>query len=329
MGEVSWRPLGPADVPAWHALVTAAAIADGREERYTTEDLVDELSGPGVVPALDSLAGFLPGGDLAAAGMVTARTAGPVMRRYDLWGTVHPDHRDRGLGRYLLGWQEARARAVHATDRTAVPGRIGVGVEDQQEDVIRLARHCGFTPGRYYTVLRRPVNAEGAPPLEVPPPPPGVRIVPYRDQADEAVRAAHNEAWIDHWGFAPRTAERWRAWVSGHRNFRPEWSRMALAGPDEVAGYVVNFGFDQDWDAQGYTEGWTMLLGVRRAWRGRGVAANLLAASVAAYREAGLGYAGLDVDTENPTGALQLYLKLGYLPRRRTVLLDKEIPPAG
>jgi ribosomal protein S18 acetylase RimI-like enzyme len=323
---VGWRPLVEADAPAWSATVIAAAEADGLEQRYTPEDLLDELRSPGVDPALDSMAAFLPDGRIAAAGMVTARSPGPQMRRYDLEGTVHPEHRRSGLGRGLLAWQEARARAIHARDATVVPGRIGVGAEERQDDVVGLATRAGFAPARYYTMLRRPI---GATLPDVPPPPDGVRIEPFDHRYDEAVRAAHNDAWTDHWGYSPRTAEGWRAWVSGHRNFRADWSRLALTGQGDIAGYVINFGFDQDWPAQGFTEGYTMLVGVRRPWRGRGVAANLLADSMSAFRDAGLEYAGLDVDSDNPTGALQLYLRLGYVSRRRTVLLDKEIPPAG
>lgn len=324
--SIRWRPLVEADAPAWSATVIAAAEADGLEQRYTAEDLLDELLAPGVDPALDSIAAFLPDGRVAAAGMVTARSPGPQMRRYDLGGTVHPEHRRSGLGRGLLAWQEARARAIHTRDATVVPGRIGVGAEERQEDVIALATRAGFAPARYYTMLRRPVD--GTLPA-VPPPPAALAIVPFDHRDDEAVRAAHNDAWTDHWGYSPRTAEGWRAWVSGHRNFRPAWSSLAMTEHGDVAGYVINFGFDQDWPAQGFTEGYTMLVGVRRPWRGQGVAANLLAGSMAAFRDAGLEYAGLDVDSDNPTGALQLYLRLGYVPRRRIVLLDKEVPPAG
>jgi mycothiol synthase len=326
---VQWRPLTTADLPAWHRMVAAAEAVDEPAERYTVEDLKDELTGPGVDPALDSIAACHPDGEIVAAGLSTARPAGPTMRRYDLDGAVHPAHRGRGLGRRLLARQEARARRRHEQEAVAIPGHIGLGADERQDDVRRLAERAGFEAHRWYTDLRRPVtDPPAAPEL-----PDGVRLVPFSPDLDERVRLAHNEAWLDHWGSYPRTAEKWRAWVTGHRNFRRDLSHVALAtaagGPPQVAGYVVNSTFEQDWPAQGFTEGWSLLVGVRRPWRGRGVATALLIASIGSFAAAGLQSAGLDVDSENPTGALQLYLRLGYQPQRRTVLLAKELPPAA
>jgi ribosomal protein S18 acetylase RimI-like enzyme len=42
------------------------------------------------------------------------------------------------------------------------------------------------------------------------------------------------------------------------------------------------------------------------------VAPALLAASMGAFRADGMQYAELDVDSENPSGALGLYTRLGY-----------------
>ena len=63
----------------------------------------------------------------------------------------------------------------------------------------------------------------------------------------------------------------------------------------------------------GYNAGYTDLLGVRRAWRGRRLAGALLGAAMAAYRADGMEYAELGVDTANPSGAHRLYAGLGYV----------------
>ena len=49
-----------------------------------------------------------------------------------------------------------------------------------------------------------------------------------------------------------------------------------------------------------------------RPWRGRGVAKSLLGATAAAFAREGLDFAALDVDAENPSGALALYEGQGY-----------------
>ena len=50
-----------------------------------------------------------------------------------------------------------------------------------------------------------------------------IRIVPWSDELDEAVRLAHNEAFADHWGSEPRTAQEW---TQGRSMFAP--TRIAV-----------------------------------------------------------------------------------------------------
>ena len=94
---------------------------------------------------------------------------------------------------------------------------------------------------------------------------------------------------------------------------------------EEVAGYAINATHRAEWDALGFSEAWTHQLGVRRAWRGRGIARALLAASMRAFADDGLEFAALDVDAENPTGALALYLGMGYERDRTRVLWARQL----
>jgi ribosomal protein S18 acetylase RimI-like enzyme len=43
------------------------------------------------------------------------------------------------------------------------------------------------------------------------------------------------------------------------------------------------------------------------------------------FAAAGLDKASLDVDSENPTGALALYTKMGYVAVNRSMAWDKEL----
>jgi len=64
---------------------------------------------------------------------------------------------------------------------------------------------------------------------------------------------------------------------------------------------------------------------VRRPWRKRGVASALLCASLHAFKTEGLSFATLGVDTENLTGALRLYERVGFKPVKRFIQYDKPI----
>jgi ribosomal protein S18 acetylase RimI-like enzyme len=87
---------------------------------------------------------------------------------------------------------------------------------------------------------------------------------------------------------------------------------------DPVVAYVLNTEYAHDWAAQGFTEGYTELLGVRREWRGRGLATYLLGRTGRVFAAVGHPFATLGVDADNPTGALALYRSLGYEPAHRT-----------
>ena len=76
-----------------------------------------------------------------------------------------------------------------------------------------------------------------------------------------------------------------------------------------------------------YAERWAedpALVGTLREHRGRGLAGALLAEVMRASRAAGLERCVLDVDTENPTGALGVYTRLGFAATDRDVAYSIE-----
>ncbi|MFZ5870535.1 MAG: GNAT family N-acetyltransferase [Actinomycetota bacterium] len=303
-----WRPIEDADAAA---------------ERFAEDDLHDELlGGSWKDPRLDSLLGVDPDGVPRAFGHVEVRPGDTRTVRAFCWGGVHPRWRRRGIGRAVLAWQEdVGRRKIAATGRHG-PARLLVHAEEQAVDRRRLAARAGFAPVRWYVDMSRSL---GASPPHVPHTD-GVRIVPFHAELSERVRLAHNESFAEHWGSEPRSEEDWARSTVGTRHFRADWSFVVLDG-DRVAAYTLASAYRQDWEAQGYTCGWTDLLGARPAWRGRRLAPALLAASMRAMAASGMQRADIGVDSENASGALQLYTSLGYEPQRRSVAYAKEIAP--
>ena len=93
----------------------------------------------------------------------------------------------------------------------------------------------------------------------------------------------------------------------------------------EVAGYLLSGRYEHDWPVIGYKAGYTDLLGVRRAWRGRRLARALLATVMAAYQADGMDFAELGVDTANQSGAHRLYEGLGYAVFHSSTLFSIEL----
>jgi len=303
---LTWRPLGGDDVPVLAALVARVEAADAQPFRTSEVEVGEGFDGEWKDPARDSRVGL--DADGVPRAWITLDAPPGDVRVIRVWeaGGVDPAWRGRGIGRALLAWATARARQKLAESGKDAPGRIAAFLEDHRADARALHARAGFAPVRYYTDMRRDLSR----PLPEPRPVDGVRIVPWSAELDDAVRLAHNEAFADHWGSEPRSPEHWQ---QGRAMFAPQWSHVALdEATGEVAGYTVSGRYEHDWEVAGFTSGYTELLGVRRAWRGRGLAPALLTAAMASFRADGMQYAELDVDTENPSGAHGLYASLGY-----------------
>ncbi|MFI7587550.1 GNAT family N-acetyltransferase [Spongisporangium articulatum] len=327
--RLTWHPLTPDLVPAWWELLGALRAADGGGRAFTAAELHDELRPAWARPEANSRIAMDDDGAARAFGLTQVRPGDHDLVRAWLWGGVHPDWCALGLGRSLLRWQLDRARALVAERRAELTGASSARVvpramaftvaENESPGVQRLARRLGFEASRYFAGMRRDLGAATGP-LPRPPVPAGVRLVPWRLDLDELVLAAHNEAFAEHWMFQPWPLASWRHWQTGHRTFRPAWSLVAVTGDGEVAGYVLN---SEPGPAEGDPGpvGWTDKIGVRPAWRGRGLGRALLAGALSAFQAAGMVAAGLDVDVDNTTSAVRLYEELGYVVHDRAVQL--------
>lgn len=151
--------------------------------------------------------------------------------------------------------------------------------------------------------------------------PPGFTVRAYAGPADEqAVYECQQEAFSDHWEFRPEPLEEWRRYNVDRPRFDPGLWWLAEAD-GELAGFSLN-----DWHASGDRMfGWIGSLGVRKAWRRRGLALALLRHSFADFVARGATRVGLSVDAENTTGAVRLYERAGMSPVRRLDIYEREL----
>jgi ribosomal protein S18 acetylase RimI-like enzyme len=154
--------------------------------------------------------------------------------------------------------------------------------------------------------------------------PEGFRLLRWSPGFDETARMVINAAFSDHWASGPMSPDDWKQAISLEGTFKPQYTWLATYG-EEVAGVCINRVLDIDNANKGLHAGWIGTLGVKRAYRGRGLGKALLVASMQAFAEDGYTAAGLSVDTENPTGALRLYESLGFTPVSREIHFVREI----
>jgi mycothiol synthase len=317
------RSLTGDDAAAVAALLAAAEQVDDTGEYPDAEDVAEWWHGWGLEAERDGLAVCDSAGVLVA---YATATASPTFRdtfSVYLEGRVRPDLRGGGIGRALLAWQTTRGTAVHAERQPQAPGALTVEVPGTMPSLEALVRRAGFEAERWFREMQRPLTD-----LPAEPPSAGVEIVPFTWDRDDEVRQAHNAAFTRHHGSSQRDPESWQTLFTGQRSFRPDLSRLAVID-GAVAGYVLAYVFEADTAARGSREVSLGQIGVLPPARGRGVASATIAAVLRTAAEHDCATAGLGVDTENVTGALRLYERLGFRAVRSRVSWTLPLPPAA
>jgi mycothiol synthase len=232
-------------------------------------------------------------------------------------GYVHPEYRGRGIGTTLLRTLEARAREEM---KLAEPD-LRVFLRNIMSMRDTRARELHENEG--YKVIRfswhMAIELEQTP--REPIWPAGVELRPFmKERHDRAVFEADEDAFRDHFNHTPGTFEDWQHHVSGRDGFDPSLWFIAWDAPSgQIAGYSLC--------RYRMGAGWVDSLGVRRAWRKRGLGEALLLHSFAEFHKRGMNTIGLVVDAQNASGATRLYQKAGMSIAAEFVYYEKELRP--
>jgi mycothiol synthase len=323
--QLQWRPAAASDVPAWAALIARTAAVEQPVWYEREADLQQHVKSRKNPVATNTVLGLDSGGTVRAYARISRN---PGADKAHGLGCVDPAWQRRGVGSALLGWLEERTRQRFAEDPAGTAGpvlpRLRIGTEQQHGHQARLLESAGYTVVRYFSEMHRSLDQ----PLPATVLAGGLVLAGMGPELHEQVRLAHNDTFADHWGSEPRDEEAW-SFTLTNPHARPDLSAVVLdAVTGQVAGYQVA-SHDPDIAVhRGFREGYTELLGVQREYRGRGIARALLADAMKRFTGAGMDVASLDVDTENPTGALALYTRMGYRAVNRSMAWDKVLQPA-
>jgi ribosomal protein S18 acetylase RimI-like enzyme len=191
---------------------------------------------------------------------------------------------------------EERARAWVERERPAPPIDLRVSLWVGNDAAARLFTALGYRQARTFHEMRIDL-ADDTHPLEAPD---GITIRTF-DREREAV-AAHDtlvEAFGDHWGTNFESFDIWvHEAIDGEgANFDPGLWFLALDGD-----HVVGVACAMDRTVRSPDAAHVSYLGVRRAWRGRGIGRALLLAVFAEAQRRGIRAVELGVDSESLTG---------------------------
>jgi ribosomal protein S18 acetylase RimI-like enzyme len=301
------------------AIVHANSIARDGTTESTVQSVLDEWNDPDLDLAADTCVLIAP--DQRLVGYVgvlgRGREALPFVdlcvpnTEPDLEAVVTP---------CLLEWAERRVLEKAA----AVPPELRLAVRlscDSRETryLGRLAA-CGYSPIRY--TFRMGIALSNAPdPGHCPD---GLSIRAAEPDDLFAVFEASRDGWRDHFGYVERpyevALEMWRhRWAA---EYTPGHWWLGMDG-ETVAGFCLNLAEYAGDPSQGYV----MLLCVRRDYRRRGLAEALLRHSLAKLYADGKTRVRLHVDGQSLTGATRLYERVGMCVETSYLLCEKELRP--
>jgi mycothiol synthase len=319
--EIDIRNYRPDDLPALVALINEADAVDKLERATTLQEMEHEMSFPTESPETDCFLAWEGERLVGWTNMYVARGNPGVDTEATIWcwGVVHPQWRRRGLGRRLL--ERAYDRASEYLPEIEVPRvSFSCNTRDVEKDRRALYESLGMKPVRRNVNLARPINGD-VPALALPK---GYRLRTFDPERDaETVWRVDNTAFHDHWGHAEGKLEEFLHWLK-RPHFRPELWYLA---EEEASGEVVGLGLstiDPDWIARtGRQEGYVDTLAVLAEHRQQGLGTALLVQSLHALRQAGMEGAHLHADSENLTGAMRLYERVGFQVRKSYVVYQR------
>ena len=213
----------------------------------------------------------------------------------------------RGIGTQIVERGEEFARAGGVA-------KIHAGFPEPDNAARSLFESRGYREVRRFRTMAIELTDEPS----VPEPPGGFVLDELHEDEMRAFYDALNDAFQEHWEWHPKPFDDWLELRRGqhHDEHGPVW--FVIRAGDELAAVARN---DPELEGGGYVGA----IGVRPAWRGRGLAKVLLHRTFLEFWRRGKRRVTLDVDSENETGATHLYEGVGMHVESCSVAFEKTL----
>lgn len=286
----------PDDLAAADSVLAAYETHHLGMRDMATEELHDSLTMPWIVR--DRTVLVLDGDQAVAATWVVRQ---PVSRTVYAEILLRPDRDERVRAEVLVDHLVASAREL--ADGAGWTFRASSWVAD--EVLADVLRERGVEEVRRFYLMEIASDSPAVP-REKPPLPDGVTLEVGADERQRrTIWEVETESFADHWNFTAFPFDEW--WSvrgSGETHDPSGWWLLRVDGVPAAMCIL-------DDSRASLGNGWVAVLGVRRGFRGRGLATWLLRAAFVRERDRGMASTMLAVDAENPTGAVALYESAG------------------
>jgi mycothiol synthase len=300
------RPSTRDDIEAIAHLVQAIDLHDEGIVEPVRGHIEDDWANPLFQAEQDTVMVAAESGELAAYASAWGIEPSTSV---EAWINVHPDHRARGLGTWLVGWAEARSRRylIQAGASTL----LRAWVSSSGDGRVFMER-SGYRHVRTFWHMQRTLDGTeraGSPPA-------GVTIRPFRDGDGPALHRVLEASFEGHFGFERMAYDAWRSATLGSSSSDPSLFFVAERVGEPVG--VLTTAIDEE-------EPWVAEVGVLQAHRGIGIGRALLRRAFAELAARGWTIVKLNVDGGNRSGATRLYESAGMTRGRSWHVYEKRI----
>lgn len=312
------RPLDFADAERCAAIYNAVSADLGLVQRIQTESVLLDWNTPEFKLGASSI-GVFEGDLLIAFALFWATGATPVRPRVD-WD-AHPRHRHPGLAPFLLRW--AQDKCAEVFERCPPEARISLycGAHKGYDFTENALQAAAFRLTRHYydmeiDMIERPRTVDY---------PDAIHTRPYvHDEDLPTLVDVARDAFSDHYGHIAQPFAKdlalFRHWLDKDPHFDPA---LVILAVDSKSGLAVGCLLGLRQDFLDPNAGYIDTVGVRRAFRRRGLATAMLKQSLAMFWDRGTRTVRLDVDGDSLTNAVALYERAGMRVSRQHQVYEK------
>ncbi|HKJ27110.1 MAG TPA: GNAT family N-acetyltransferase [Anaerolineales bacterium] len=318
---ITLRPAALSDVEELTHLINLVAMEMNGYNEIDTEEFETDLKTPGLDLEKDTRVAVNAKGKIVAYQDIFAIDAIPV--RPNLFGRVHLDYMNKGIGSHLLEW--AIERAKHVIDKVPADARVSAvaWTPPEWQPAVELLTDHAFNPYRHFLGMK--IDLDEKPQTPVWPEGITVRTITFPDELEMWFRT-YNESFKDHFGRIDQpfeqAFEQFKHFNLNDPHNDPDLWFIAMDG-NQPAGILQG----RKQNAISPDQGYIHLLGVLRPYRKRGLGLALLLHGFNEFWKRGKKAATLGVDADSLTGAQKLYKKAGMYSYRKTAAFELELRP--
>ena len=302
------------DEPVWVEVLNASRKNREDWRAITAEEMLLQEKGD---PSFDSEGRFIAELDGRPVGVVHAnvdklREESRGFIRFD----VIPESRGSQIERQLL---ETALKELKARGMTTAQARA----DSKEGDYIELLKGLGFNHVRVGSMMEVDLASVSQNIGENK----QVVIRPLQRDQEEGIRLFTwllNETFKEHFNFRPDTVEEIRHFLFSGLYFKEQEIFFAILDSESV-GYI-GVGIDEKYNLEKNVKaGDIFTIGVLKRYRRTGIGARLMLHGLETLKAKGMTKAILGVDDYNPTKAIRLYEKVGFIVKRRRFIFEREL----